>query len=105
MESTDAAAPRSSVLVDSDRSSGWEESRFTFGLSSRNEVCSSFSREFQDLTSLKRSNSHLALGVFYTRAGLLNEAEREFQRLVKLNPQSELARKLLQSVRSIRKAN
>jgi len=60
---------------------------------------------FQELTSLKKSNSHLALGVFYARAGLLNEAEREFQSLLKLNPQSELARKLLQSVRSIRKAN
>jgi hypothetical protein len=60
---------------------------------------------FQELTSLKKSNSHLALGVFYARAGLLNEAEREFQSLVKLNPESELARKLLQSVRSIRKAN
>jgi len=60
---------------------------------------------FQELTSLKKSNSHLALGVYYARAGLLNEAEREFQSLLKLNPQSELARKLLQSVRSIRKAN
>ena len=60
---------------------------------------------FQELTSLKKSNSHLALGVFYARAGLLNEAEREFQSLLKLNPQSELARKLLQSVRSIRKVN
>jgi hypothetical protein len=59
---------------------------------------------FQELTSLQKSNSHLALGVYYARAGLLNEAEREFQSLVKLNPQSELARKLLQSLRSIRKA-
>jgi hypothetical protein len=60
---------------------------------------------FQELTSLKKSNSHLALGVFYARAGLLNEAEREFQSLLKLNPQSELTKKLLQSVRSKRKAN
>lgn len=59
----------------------------------------------QELTSLKRSNSHLALGVSYARAGLLNDSEREFQSLLKLNPQSELARKLLQGVRSIRKAN
>jgi hypothetical protein len=60
---------------------------------------------FQELTRLKKSNSHLALGVFYARAGLLNEAEREFESLIKLNPQSELPRKLLQSVRSIRKGN
>jgi hypothetical protein len=60
---------------------------------------------FQELTDLRKNNSHLALGVSYARIGLFNEAEREFQSLVKLNPQSELARKLLQSVRSIRKTN
>jgi hypothetical protein len=60
--------------------------------------------DFQELRRLKKSNSHLALGVFYARVGLLNEAEREFEGLVELNPQSELSRKLLQSVRSIKKA-
>jgi len=60
--------------------------------------------DFQELNHLKKSNSHLALGVFYARVGLLNEAEREFEGLVELNPQSELPRKLLQSVRTIRKA-
>jgi hypothetical protein len=59
--------------------------------------------DFQELSRLKKSNSHLALGVFYARVGLLSEAEREFEDLVKLNPQSELPRKLLQSVRTIRK--
>jgi hypothetical protein len=60
---------------------------------------------FQELTRLKKSNSHLAIGVFYARAGLLDEAEREFQSLSKLNPDSELPRKLLQSVRSTRKGD
>jgi hypothetical protein len=60
--------------------------------------------DFQELVRLKRSNSHLALGVFYARAGLRDEAERELQTLVKLNPQSELPRKLLESVR-YRKGN
>jgi hypothetical protein len=60
--------------------------------------------DFQELNHLKKSNSHLALGVFYARVGLLNEAEREFEGLVELNPQSELPRKLLQSVRTIKKA-
>jgi len=60
--------------------------------------------DFQELNHLKKSNSHVALGVFYARVGLLNEAEREFESLVELNPQSELPRKLLQSVRTIRKA-
>jgi hypothetical protein len=59
--------------------------------------------DFQELSRLKKSNSHLVLGVFYARVGLLNEAEREFERLVELNPESELPRKLLQSVRTVRK--
>lgn len=45
---------------------------------------------------------HLGLGVLYARAGLLDEAEREFRALVKANPRSGAARKLLQSVRSMR---
>jgi hypothetical protein len=61
--------------------------------------------DFQELTHLKRSNSHLALGVFYGRVGLLDQAEREFQNLSKLNPDSELPRKLLQSVRGMRQRN
>jgi hypothetical protein len=61
--------------------------------------------DFQELTRLKKSNSHLALGVFYARAGLLDETEREVQRLIELNPQSDLPRRLLQGVRRMRKAN
>jgi hypothetical protein len=61
--------------------------------------------DFQELSRLKKSNSHLALGVFYARTGLLREAEHEFESLSKLNPQSELSRKLLQSVRSLQKGN
>jgi hypothetical protein len=60
--------------------------------------------DLQELGRLKRSKSHLALGVFYARVGLLNEAEREFEVLVDLNPQSELPRKLLQSVRAVKRA-
>ena len=60
--------------------------------------------DFKELSQLKKSNSHLALGVFYATVGLLNEAEREFEGLVELNPHSELSRKLLESVRTIRKA-
>jgi hypothetical protein len=61
--------------------------------------------DFQELTRLKKSNSHLALGVFYARAGLLSDAERELQNLADLNPQSELPKKLLQSVRGMKQAN
>ena len=59
----------------------------------------------QELSRLKKLGSHLALGVFYARAGLLDEAEHEFQRLIKFNPDSELPKKLIQSVRSTRKGS
>jgi hypothetical protein len=59
--------------------------------------------DFQELARLKKTNSHLALGVFYARSGLLDQAEHELESLIKLNPDSELAPKLLQNVRSIRK--
>lgn len=49
-------------------------------------------------------NSHLARGVIYTRTGLLDEAEREFAALLKANPKSSVARKLLVNVRAMRRA-
>ena len=61
-------------------------------------------KDAQALSQLKKSRSHLALGVFYSRVGMLAEAEREFQRLVSLNPQSQLPRKLLRSLRSLRQS-
>ncbi|HEY6805314.1 MAG TPA: hypothetical protein VI306_17185 [Pyrinomonadaceae bacterium] len=53
----------------------------------------------QELSRLKKQESHLALGLFYAKTGLIGNAEREFQILVATNPQSELAKRLLQSVR------
>ena len=61
------------------------------------------SGEARELSRVKKSNSHFALAVVYARVGLLDDAEREFQSLIKLNPDSELLRKMLQSVRSLRK--
>ena len=49
------------------------------------------------------SRSHLALGLFYAREGMINEAEREFGILVKQNPDSDVAKKLLSEVRAWRK--
>lgn len=43
--------------------------------------------------------SHLARGIAYAQAGLIEEARAEFQALLKENPRSSLARKLLQSLR------
>jgi hypothetical protein len=49
------------------------------------------------------SQSHLALGIFYAREGMISEAEREFGHLVKQNPDSAVAKRLLKDVRSWRR--
>jgi hypothetical protein len=48
----------------------------------------------------KRSKSHLVMGVIYAEAGLLDDAELEFAALVRDNPNSEAARKLLRGVKA-----
>jgi len=55
------------------------------------------------MTELKRVEnmkpvSHLALGTAYAEAGLLEDARREFRILLKANPDSKVAEKLLQEV-------
>lgn len=47
-------------------------------------------------------DSHLLSGLVYAQAGLLDEAEREFELLARVNPKSAVARKLLRSVKSVR---
>lgn len=51
----------------------------------------------------KHSNSHLTLGVLYAQAGMLDDAEREFQALLNANPKSPVAQKLLNDVRAVRR--
>jgi hypothetical protein len=59
--------------------------------------------KMRQLDQLKRGAlSHLALGVFYAREGMLAEAEREFQALVNDNPDSQIAASLLRAVQSWR---
>ena len=55
----------------------------------------------EEVERYRRSSvkSHLAAGVVYARAGLREDAEREFRMLVKENPRSSLARRLLGSVK------
>ena len=52
------------------------------------------------LARLKRETpvSHLALAIAYARAGLVNDALREFRQIVKENPDSEIAKRLLRTV-------
>lgn len=57
----------------------------------------------RELTRLKaQANSHLALGMFYAQAGMLPEAKQELKLLANKNPDSPLARKLLQTVQAWR---
>jgi hypothetical protein len=57
-------------------------------------------RSLEQLNSLKKTRSHLALGVFYANAGLTAEAQQEFRELIRLNPNSKVANKLLKAVSS-----
>ncbi len=59
-------------------------------------------RETRELARLKRNGSHLALGVFYANAGMVAEAEREFQFLAHENPRSPIATGLLRAVQAWR---
>ena len=54
------------------------------------------------LNQLKVGQSHLALGLFYAREGMVAQAEREFGILVKDNPDSAIAKKLLRAIRTWR---
>lgn len=53
------------------------------------------------LSKLKGSagSSHLAMGVFYWKHGLIEEAKREFEALAKANPNSTAVAELLASIR------
>jgi hypothetical protein len=48
-------------------------------------------------------DSHLVLGILYERAGLLDDAEREFKTLYAANPKSQTTRKLLSDLKSLRR--
>ncbi|HEV2800060.1 MAG TPA: zf-HC2 domain-containing protein [Pyrinomonadaceae bacterium] len=58
-----------------------------------------------ELTRARRAypSSHLTLGLLYAEAGLLDEAERELRLLQKANPGSQLARRLIEQVRALRR--
>jgi len=60
---------------------------------------------FQEIQLVRKSHpsSHLMLGIVYAESGLLDEAEREFQKLLTANPESPVARSLLREVKSLRK--
>ena len=50
----------------------------------------------------KHAGSPLTLGVLYAKNGLIDEAEQQFEKLVRQNPRSRVARNLLESVKKLR---
>lgn len=54
------------------------------------------------LNQPKRVQSHLALGLFYAKVGLIAEAERDLEEVVRQNPSSESTRELIRQIRSWR---
>ena len=72
------------------------EAKFVVLDEAKAEELSRASRAYQD--------SHLTLGTLYARAGLLDEAEREFQSALRASPHSRVARRLLLSVQALRRS-
>lgn len=56
-----------------------------------------------DQAQRQYGKAHLILGIFYARAGLLEEAEQEFKALLNANPNSPIARNLLKEIQKARK--
>lgn len=54
----------------------------------------------RELAALKKTRSHLALGVFYAKAGMIADAEHQFRILIRLNPDSLVLKKLLAQIES-----
>jgi hypothetical protein len=60
-------------------------------------------RDLAQLNQLKRTRSHLALGLFYARTGLISEAAREFQVLLRKNPDSSFAKRVVAQIQSLQR--
>ena len=60
---------------------------------------------FKQLGQIKQisGNSHLVMGTLYAQYGLLDDAEREFNALSKENKQSEVVKRLLNNIQSLRR--
>jgi len=59
--------------------------------------------KLEELNALKKTRSHLVLGVFYAKVGMIVEAEHQFQILIRLNPDSRVLKKLLTQIQSWRR--
>ena len=57
--------------------------------------------KLNELRRLKKSRSHLALAIFYTKTGMLADSERELLKLRRLNSKSKTVNKILRGVRAL----
>ena len=71
---------------------GWEQAKFRVLDAARANELAQARRVY--------ASWRLVLGLLHARAGLLDEAEREFRALREANPNSELAHRLLKQVRT-----
>jgi hypothetical protein len=57
--------------------------------------------QFDELKRARKAypDSHLVLGTIYAKAGLVNEAGREFRALLTANPESQISRRILGSLK------
>src|SRR5207244_1062660 len=55
--------------------------------------------QLSQLRELKKTQSHLALAVFYSKVGMVAEAEQELKELQSRNPGSQKLRALLSKIR------
>jgi hypothetical protein len=69
----------------------------------RFQVLSQAEAEQLEKAQSEHANSHLLLGILYARAGALDDAERELTALLAANPDSKLAKDLLNSVQQLRR--
>ena len=60
--------------------------------------------DFERLDEVRSVGSALLLGVLYSEMGILEDAEREFQKLQRENPNNPTANKLLESIRNARRS-
>ena len=72
--------------------------RRTRGLSREIQVLDD--ERMKELNQLEASQSHLALGIFYAREGMIDKAEREFQTLANDNPHSTLTKTFLKEIQA-----
>jgi anti-sigma factor RsiW len=73
------------------------------GAEARFHVLSGAEAEAVAKTRREHAGSHLVLGVVYARAGLLDDAERELRALAQANPDSRVAKGVLQRIESLRR--